>query len=221
MALSNVTYSCLTSSNDAIFEEFYNIYAEALHVSERKSRSQISAMVERSDYLTLLSKENNSIIGFSMIFCPDGEEFCLAEYMGVLNTERNLGYGTGLFRETANELAKRGIKAVLIEADSENEKNISESERSIRYRRRNLYSRLGSVTIDKLFYQLPLKTSVLVGPPPEMFIMVYFFTDLPLMKKSQVEHWLKVVYEKVYDCSPLDPRIKSMMESVPDPVVFI
>jgi len=59
------------------------------------------------------------------------------------------------------------------------------------------------------------------GPPPQMDLMVYLPDRLPLIRRHQLEHWLKVIYKRVYDCSPDDPRIFHMMKAIGDPVKLI
>jgi len=72
--------------------------------------------------------------------------------------------------------------------------------------------------MDELSYILPLQGE---DPPPQMDLMVYLPDRQPLIRRHELEHWLKVIYNKVYDCSPEDPRIADMMEAIGDPVKLV
>ena len=69
--------------------------------------------------------------------------------------------------------------------------------------------------IDSLPYILPLAGK---GPVPEMFLFVYAPGNFSTIRKPLLAHWLGVIYETVYNCAPIDPRISTMLESVSDPV---
>jgi hypothetical protein len=54
-----------------------------------------------------------------------------------------------------------------------------------------------------------------------MDLLIYFPHGEPIVDKSQLEHWLKVIYQRVYDCSPDDPRVDQMMRHMSDPVRLV
>lgn len=210
------TYELLVSNTDPSFDEFYNIYEESIPLRERKLKAQISAMTTRSDYKILLLKRNDVVLGFSILFTPTQELFCLLEYMAVHSAHRNLGLGRELFLRTFKDyFSNNGTVHGLLEVDSDREQS---ADQEIRRRRQHFYRRLGCLRIDGLSYALPLQGE---GSPPQMDLMVYLQDRLPLISKPQLERWLKAIYNKVYDCSPDDPRIAQMMEGIGDPVKLI
>jgi GNAT superfamily N-acetyltransferase len=210
------TYEPLVSSTDPSFDEFYGIYVESMPLRERKPKTQISAITTRPDYKILLLKRNAVVIGFSILFTPTNELFCLLEYMAVHSAYRNLGLGRELFLRTFQDVVSNcGTVPVLLEVDSDREQS---ADQEIRRRRQRFYRRLGCLRIDGLSYVLPLHGE---GPPPQMDLMLYLPDCLPLIRRHQLEHWLKVLYNKVYDCSPDDPRIVHMMEVIGDPVKLV
>jgi len=207
------TYSPLVSDGDPSFDAFYRIYVESMPLRERKPKSQISAITARPDYKILLLKRNAVVVGFSMLFTPANESFCLLEYMAVDAAYRNLGLGRELFLRAFQDVASDGGTVPgLLEVDSDREQS---TDQEIRRRRQRFYRRLGCLRIDGLSYVLPLRGE---GPPPQMDLMLYRPDPLPVIRRHQLEHWLRVIYSKVYDCSPDDPRIDHMMEAIDDPV---
>jgi hypothetical protein len=205
--------SLLVSNKDAAFEDFLRIYKESMSVREQKTPAQISAMLGRHDYQTLLLKRNDLTVGFSIIFMSPKESFCLLEYMAVDATYRNSGLGRQLFLCSVNHIIpKIGVVPVLLEVDSDREPS---ADQPIRKRRQQFYRRLNCLRIDKLAYILPLPGE---GAPPEMDLMIYFPKNVQAVSKIRLQHWLQLIYHDVYDCSNDDPRIIQMMKPVADPV---
>jgi ribosomal protein S18 acetylase RimI-like enzyme len=210
------TFSPLVSNNDASFNDFLRIYKESMPAREQKSAAQISAMLTRDDYQILLLKRNDLAVGFSIVFVPPKESFCLLEYFAVDAAYRNSGLGRQLFLRSADyTFSKAGSVPLLLEVDSDREPS---ADRLIRRRRQQFYRRLNCLRIDKLPYFLPLPGK---GPPPQIDLMVYFLGSVQVIGKAQLQHWLKRIYHDVYDCSEDDPRIMTMLESVTDPVEIV
>lgn len=202
----------LKSCTEPAFREFYQIYAESIAVREQKSESWLCKMVHKPDNKILLMKRDGHVKGFSILFLSDS--FGLLEYMAVSAEDRNRGLGAEIFRRSMEHAVSAEGKAVpiLLEVDSDREES---SDRELRKRRQQFYRRLGCLRIVDLHYILPLSGE---GPPPEMDLMIYPAGDLREIHKSDLEKWLKTIYQDVYHCSPDDPRIAKMLESLPDPV---
>jgi len=207
------TFEQLTSPDGPSFEEFYNIYADSIPLRERKTRGQISDMLNSPDYRNYCVKRGGAVIGFSSLFAPARESFCLLEYMAIGSAHRGSGVGKELFQHSVCSItSERGSIPVLLEVDSEREPS---PDREVRLRRKRFYKSLGCFQIDGLAYLFPLPGW---GTPPEMDLMVYVPIGFPPIRKATIEHWLKVVYQQVYGCGPDDPRIPRMMKSVADPL---
>jgi ribosomal protein S18 acetylase RimI-like enzyme len=209
-----LTYQMLVSADDPSFEDFFRIYAEAIHPREQKSKALISKMVSRSDYKILVQIKNGFAVGFSIVFAPAGESFCLLEYMAVDSGHRNSGFGGKLFQRTMEEsVSRQGVPLpMLLEVDSDRE---ASADREMRERRLQFYKKLGCLRVENLSYILPLPGK---DPVPEMFLLVCAPAIVSGIRKPQLEHWLGVIYQTVYNCAPGDPRIVRMLEGVPDPV---
>ena len=173
-------------------------------------------MVSSPDYKTLLLKQGNEVIGINVLFIPANEDFFLVEYMAIHSKYRNRGLGRQLFLHGFQLVqAERQDVYCLLEVDSDRE---TCSDRETRRRRQRFYRRLGCLRIDGLPYILPLHEG---GQPPQMDIMVCLPDGSHSISRNQLENWLRVIYDKVYDCSPDDPRIGSMMVAIDDPVKLV
>jgi GNAT superfamily N-acetyltransferase len=212
-----LSYQLLNSPGDPSFEEFFGIYAESIHPREQKPKALIAEMAARSDYKIFVQKEkDHDVTGFSIVFAPPGEKFCLLEYMAVDSGRRNSGLGAKLFLHTAQSMTAPdgALLPMLLEVDSDSE---ASADQQLRARRLAFYRRLGCLRVDKLSYILPLAGK---GAPPEMFLFVHASPEIRAIQKSELQHWLEVIYATVYSCRPDDPRIGKMLEGVPDPAAL-
>lgn len=211
-----MTFEPLAAADDRAFEELYRIYAEAISLAEQKPRDRLAAMVIRPDYKVLLAKRSGTVIGFSILFLPAREPFCLLEYMAVDSMHREGGVGAALFRHSLQAASSvSGERPTILEVDSD--RNPSPDQALCR-RRQQFYRRLGCRRVEGLSYLLPLATE---GPPPEMDLMVHVSPDVDSLSKLRLKHWLEVMYQEVYGCSPDDFRIDRMMEPVADPAKLV
>jgi GNAT superfamily N-acetyltransferase len=211
------TYEPLSSSGDPSFEEFYEIYTESIPASERKGREKIAAMCGRPDYQILLVKRAGRVIGFTVVFRPGDQTFCLLEYMAIHRDFRNSGVGTALFHRafTAASAGDRSM-TMLMEVDADSQ---PDPDQALKQRRAQFYRRLGCLRVDGLAYILPLRSPD-KPPLPPIFLWVYSPQGLGTIQKTDLRHWLSVLYERVYLASPQDPRIEQMLAPLSDPIRF-
>jgi hypothetical protein len=173
-------------------------------------------MFDRSDYFVLLVKRPPTVVGFSVLYVPRDEPFCLIEYMATDREYRNAGIGTGLFRTSVRTVhSERGDIPILLEVDSEREPSLDHISRKAR---KQFYRKRGCLQVDGLSYRLPLSDQ---GEPPEMDLMVYPSDPRIPIRKRDLELWLRVIYQKVYGCSTHDPRIDQMLTHITDPIRLV
>jgi GNAT superfamily N-acetyltransferase len=213
-----IVFQSLDAGDDGFIAEVYRLYAEAFDPREQKSRDQLAALRGRPDYEILVARRGGRIVGFSVLFVPPGEPFSLLEYMAVEAAERGGGVGAELFRQSrATAAARQGGRpvAMLVEVDSD---RITSPAQELCEKRQRFYRRLGCLRIEGLPYELPLPMEV---TPPEMDLLVHLPPERTALAKSELEHWLQVVYRKVYGCAPDDSRPRRMLERVVDPVGLV
>jgi acetyltransferase (GNAT) family protein len=211
-----LSYQLLKSAADPSFEEFFRIYVESIHPREQKPKSLIAKMTGRPDYRIFLQNEGEDVTGFSIVFAPPREEFCLLEYMAIDSRRRSSGLGGQLFQHTTQAMVtpQGAPLPMVLEVDSDREPS---DDQPLRTRRLEFYKRLGCLRVAKLSYILPLAGQ---GAVPEMYLLVHASPELRAMRKSELQRWLAVIYETVYACRPDDPRIARMLVDVPDPAVL-
>jgi GNAT superfamily N-acetyltransferase len=212
---SGYSYEPLVSASASTFEGFYGIYAQSIAVREQKPRARIAEMVARPDYRILLVKKGDVVAGFSIIFAPGTETFCLLEYMAIAESFRNAGLGAQLFvRSAGNVAASRGDVPMLLEVDSDRQPS---GDLTLIRRRQQFYRRLGCLRVDGLSYRLPLPGD---GPPPAMDLLVHFAGKPFAVRSWQLASWLTAIYTSVYECPSDDPRLADMMAPLSDPVTL-
>ena len=207
-----VVYRQLFSCDDEAFPELYDVYVDSLPARERKGRNAVAAMCSREDYKVLVAERGRTVIGFSTVFAPPGERFCLLEYLAVRRDWRGRGVGTGLFRQSQLAAGADDDATMLLEVDLPLP---SSSDYQVATRRMAFYQRLGCMRIEALEYILPLPGD---GPPPEMRLLVYRPGAFSAIGKSTLQRWLELVYTIVYGTDRCDERIAQMMATVSDPV---
>lgn len=206
-------YCTLAPSDAAAFEEFFELYRSSMPAMERKSRATMQALVGRSDYRVVLLRRDNRLIGYSVTFMPENDNFCLLEYMAVHALFRSDGIGSKLFRHTVDRVRSgRGDVTILLEVDSDRE---AAPDQEIRRRRQAFYQRLGCLRVEGLDYLLPLDTG---HAPPQMDLMILPPADGAMIRRAELERWLRTVYVTVYNQSPADPRIARMIDRLGDPL---
>ncbi|MEQ1557961.1 MAG: GNAT family N-acetyltransferase [Methyloglobulus sp.] len=203
------------TDDEQSFDAFFAIYESALVKREQKSKIDIKKMCLSPAYTFLLAQENNIIIGFSILFISQDNSFCLLEYMAISQTFRGSGYGGELFFASYQHIsAKPNNIPLLIELDSDRENS---TDQAIRKKRHDFYRRLGCLSIKNLDYLLPLPGE---GPAPQMDLFIYQAVPSQKLAKSDLEHWLNLIYQQVYHCPADDVRIGQMLSTISDPILL-
>jgi GNAT superfamily N-acetyltransferase len=199
----------LEQNDSKEFDGFYAIYSTSFPLCEQKSRDALLAMQHASFYTIFLAYNDEKIVGFCIMYHPHDDDFFLLEYLAVDESLRGIGLGSTLLKSSIEQLFEtHGTRALLIEIDSPEK---SSTDHEIRKKREEFYRRLGALKIDPFDYILPSQTSEL-APPMELLV---YHPTLREVSKESLQTWLEKLYENVYGCTKDDPRIASMLESVP------
>lgn len=144
------------------------------------------------------------------MYHPHNEDFFLLEYMAIDETQRGIGLGSTLLKNSIEQLFKmHGIRALLIEIESPEEYS---PDKEIREKREQFYRHLGALKIDSFDYILALQS---VEAPPEMKLLVYH-PNVRKIPKTTLQRWLEKIYVAVYGYSQDDPRIVQMFTATPE-----
>jgi len=199
----------LEQNDSKEFDGFYAIYSTSFPLCEQKSRDALLAMQQSSFYTIYLAYNDEKIVGFCIMYHPHDEDFFLLEYMAVDERLRGIGLGSTLLKNSIKQLFEtQGTRALLIEIDSPEKSSI---DHEIRKRREEFYRRLGALKIDPFDYILALKSAE-EAPPMELLVYHPYLCEV---SKETLQTWLEKLYVDVYGCTKDDPRIASMLESVP------
>lgn len=199
---------------DPAYDSLVRIYLDSQPESELKSPAQLARMIEQPEYYFLAALREGSVVAYSITICFVDSDAALLEYMAVERDLRGAGIGQQLFRETRN-FGAIADRILLIEVDSEKWPSPDHADR---VRRKNFYRRLGCREIEGLTYIMPPVAS---ATPPLMDLLVLrdeLPTELP---KGRIRHWVECCYQQVYEKSADDPRIESMIRTLPDNVRLI
>lgn len=191
------------------FDDFYTIYAISFPLSEQKSKEELLRMFDSSNYTIFIAKIETQIVGFCIIFHSVETSFYLLEYMAIDESKRSLGIGSKLFLQAiAQTFSKYGIKPILIEIDSAEEKS---AEQSLIEKRERFYKKHGCRKIEPFDYILAIRNNQ-IAPPMKLLV---YHNGMQNILKSQLQRWLEDIYELVYGCSRDDVRIAKMLLHTP------
>jgi GNAT superfamily N-acetyltransferase len=189
----------------ADFEQFFQIYEEALPESERKSREKVEEFVAREDYHVVVMKSGGEVLSFLIVFMSLNQDVGLLEYMATARQARNRGLGAAMFKKAA-EIA--GTRPLLVEVDSEREES---PDRGMRIRRKHFYFRAGCRQIENLDYLMPRVDG---AKPPVMDLLYCWKGCSEPPSRDLIRCWLKTVYAEVYQRPKDDPAIEWMMNGL-------
>lgn len=190
------------------FTQMLKIYSDSILPSEQKPASVLAELLADPRYSILIARVDNSVRGFAILFFPAGRDFWLLEYMATTAKGRSRGLGTALFKAAqATALEREPLSACVLEVD---EPDGSISEHNNPSARLRFYARLGCRKIEGLDYILPLAAS---GLPPPMWLLVCGLVEKNEISRQTLKRWLSTIYSEVYNCSPDDPRIDTMLSN--------
>jgi ribosomal protein S18 acetylase RimI-like enzyme len=201
------------SRPDPAFDDLFRIYTQAHPASERKSLEALRDMISRPEYLFLAAVDPDTVIGFAIAIAFADSDAALLEYVAVDAAHRGRGIGQLLFRAVADHPQIRD-RFLLVEVDSDRMPSPDASDPA---RRKRFYSRQGCKQIEGLAYQMP---RVSTAEPPLMDLLVHRHELPHAIQKSHLRSWLEACYMQVYQQSIPDPRIASMLESLPDRIAL-
>lgn len=196
----------LASASAEERDAFIAIYEEALPRSERKSRETILRQAAQADFRGLLWCRDGAVIGFAIVYLPEGEDFALLEYLGVQQRARGGGMGAKMLDAV---LVATGDRPLVIEVDSDRE---DAPDRALRERRRGFYERAGARRIDGIDYRMP---SVGEGVPPALDLMVHPRGRALTVTPALAAGWIRSIYRGVYDVGIGEAELQVMLRNMP------
>lgn len=192
-----------TSASEA-FDQFFDIYVEALPVGERKPKAIIERLLSRTDYSIFVASDETDVVAFAIVFASQNSPVALLEYMATRKGLRNAGLGERMFDHALESVGER---VMLVEVDSERERA---KDNDIRVRRKNFYFRHGCRQIEGLDYLMP---KVSEATPPVMDLLYHAGGDELEISEQTLTTWLSTLYAEVYNRDKKDDAIGDMIKA--------
>ena len=198
-------FATIVDPGAAEMDALLAIYREAIPSRERKPDSDVRAMAASPDHrVEVALGAHGEVVGFALVYT--GKRLDLLEYLAVDARCRSSGTGAVLFARVL-----RNDRPLVVEVESD---RFPSPDQATRTRRIGFYRRLGCQRISGLTFLLPLAGD---GPPPPLDLLVAG-CGAENVPRSQVGHWLRDIYTGVYAQPSDDPRIATMLATLPDRV---
>jgi GNAT superfamily N-acetyltransferase len=197
------SFKRLTAPSAVQVDRVLAIYRGVIEPSEQKNEAAMRAQLAHPEYLWLAAIRDGEIGGFATVFAPEGEDFCLLEYLAVDARLQGRGLGSVLFTQVRKVAGTERVLVLEVDAD------VPGSGVRMRRRRLGFYARLGCRRLGSIPYELPLDER---GKPPPMWLLAHAPPDAASLPASKVRRWLRMIYVGAYQQRAGDPRIADMMQ---------
>lgn len=183
--------------NSFEFKQSIDIYKNSFPYNETRSTGDIIDMLENDkNYHLIVSLNNNSVVGISLLYIFRSLNFGLLDYIAVTPSYRGQGVGQKIFNFTFKKLSSiipNGI-GLLIEIQKEN--ILDQQEMTIRKNRIRFYRTLGVKLLDKVNYLLPPIHQA--SKDEEMYLMIKPIEKKYYLLKDQVIQYIHNIYSTIY-----------------------
>jgi GNAT superfamily N-acetyltransferase len=203
--------------NSFEFKQSINIYENSFPFNETRPFEDIVNMLKNDkNYHLIVSLNNNSVIGISLMYIFRSLDIGLLDYMAISPSFRGQGLGKEIFNFTFEKLCSiitNGI-GLLIEIQKENNL-LNYQEMTIRKNRIGFYNKLGVKLLDKVNYLLPpIYPS---NKEEEMYLLIKPIKEIYYLSKDQVIRYINIIYStiyKYYDNDLLDKISSNIAEKI-------
>lgn len=208
------TVSLLNPANHRAFEQLLELYREAFPPEERKPPETLHQMLIHPDYRVWSTHRDQQLVAFVIVHLSPTCDIALLEYMAIHSALRGQGIGRHLL-EYILPLLHEAHRSVLIEVESD--KPVS-ADQSARTKRKQFYSSFGARELIGLHYLMP---QVATGTPPPMNLLLLSAIPRLTLPKPTLHAWLTSLYIEVYRQRPTDPRLTTMLASLPEEIPLL
>jgi GNAT superfamily N-acetyltransferase len=203
--------------NSFEFKQSIIIYKNSFPFNETRPFEDIVNMLKNDkNYHLIVSLNNNSVIGISLMYIFRSLNIGLLDYMAISPSFRGQGLGKEIFNFTFEKLCSiitNGI-GLLIEIQKENNL-LDHQDMTIRKNRIRFYNKLGVKLLDKVNYLLPPIYSSI--KEEEMYLLIKPIKKIYYLSKEQVIRYINTIYStiyKYYDNDLLDRISSNIAEKI-------
>lgn len=205
--------------NSFEFKQSIDIYESSFPFNETRPFEDIVNLLRNDkNYHLIVSLNNNSVIGISLMYIFRSLNIGLLDYMAISPSFRRQGVGKEIFNFTFEKLCSiitNGI-GLLIEIQKEN--NLLDlQEITIRKNRIGFYNKLGVKLLDKVNYLLPPIYPSNKEEVEEMYLLIKPIKEIYYLSKEQVIRYINIIYStiyKYYDNDLLDKISSNIAEKI-------
>jgi GNAT superfamily N-acetyltransferase len=205
--------------NSFEFKQSIDIYESSFPFNETRPFEDIVNLLRNDkNYHLIVSLNNNSVIGISLMYIFRSLNIGLLDYMAISPSFRGQGVGKEIFNFTFEKLCSiitNGI-GLLIEIQKEN--NLLDlQEITIRKNRIGFYNKLGVKLLDKVNYLLPPIYPSNKEEVEEMYLLIKPIKEIYYLSKEQVIRYINIIYStiyKYYDNDLLDKISSNIAEKI-------
>jgi GNAT superfamily N-acetyltransferase len=178
------------------FKQSLELYKSSFPPNETRSIEKVVAMLKGDkDYHLFITKNNNYVVGISLLYVFRSLNIGLLDYMAVAPNLQRRGIGKNLFRFTLQWCSSQIVNIIGLLMEIQKENVPDQRERHIRKNRISFYARLGAKVLDGVNYLLPSQDN---SEPEEMYLMIAPLTEINCLPKSSVIQYVSSLYSTIY-----------------------
>lgn len=169
------------------------------------------------NYHLYVSKENNSVIGISLMYTFKDLRFGLLDYIAVIPSYRGKGVGKDLFNFTLGKFGFLVFNGIGLMMEIQKEKGMFPQESVIRKKRISFYTQLGSKMLVGVNYLLP---PFLCGVEvEEMYLTIRPLRDIRQLSKASIIGFVRAIYSTIYQY-PSDNLLHKISQEMPTKIML-
>jgi GNAT superfamily N-acetyltransferase len=208
--------------NSFEFKQSINIYENSFPFNETRPFEDIVNMLRNDkNYHLIVSLNNNSVIGISLMYIFRSLNIGLLDYMAISPSYRGQGLGKEIFNFTFEKLCSiitNGI-GLLIEIQKENNL-LDHQEMTIRKNRIGFYNKLGVKLLDKVNYLLPqIYSNNKEEEEEEMYLLIKPIKKIYYLSKEQVIQYINIIYSTIYKYYDND-LLDKISSNIPERIIL-
>ena len=182
----------------AFFRQVERIYLDSFPVSQIRPTKMIIRMLEFDpNYYLLVAREDDFIVGFSMLYAFNELNTAFLDFMAIDKTYRGRSIGSELFRYTLNVSRRLVVNSIGVFFEVERESPLEYDREGFKYRRVRFYRRHGAKVLENVHYMLP---DLQGGEPEDTYLMIIPNREIAYLEKSFVFRAIKSIYLTMYHC---------------------
>ena len=195
-----------------------NLYTSSFPPVETRPILKVDEMLKnQSNYHLFIVKENNSIIGFALVYIFLNLNVSLLDYMAMVPTYQRKGIGSKLLHYCINATKSysSNLIGMLLEIQRDDVDDPVENQK--RRDRIKFYARCGAKEFENALYFIPPQSGKIAE---KMYLMIIPYLELDSLPKEKVVSYVKEIHSQIYQYERNDLN-KKTSDNLSNPVKLI